>query len=149
MGTIKETLRLSFAVPGGLSRISPPVPTPLCDTFIPPSTAVEVSIYSTHLHPSIFPSPHVFRPERWLPSHSTTAQLNEMEHWMIPFGGGAKICLGMHMANLQLYLTVANVVRRFEVELNEELMREGVRWADKLTAAPRCDLRVKFLEREE
>ncbi|RPA74003.1 cytochrome P450 [Ascobolus immersus RN42] len=148
---VKETLRLAQPVCGALSRISPVnppnTPTVFHNRVIPPNTNCECTIYSNHMNPKVFPNPTEFLPERWLLSHATQAEINERERWMVPFGRGAKICLGMHMAYMQVYLTIANFSSRYEVELNDELLKEGYRFNDKFFGVPRSNLRVKFRER--
>jgi len=61
-----------------------------------------------------FPSPWAFRPERWL-DEEAVSRLPKLA-WM-PFGGGARICIGNHFALLELQLVVAVLAQRARFEL--------------------------------
>ena len=49
-----------------------------------------MSTHITMLDPTLFPSPHTFRPERWL-----AADTRAMDHAFVPFGRGSRMCSGM------------------------------------------------------
>ena len=71
-----------------------------------------------HDNPSIFPSPHTFTPERWL-NEPTTPNGERLDRYLVPFGKGARQCVGMELARAEIYLVLAAVFRRFEMELFE------------------------------
>lgn len=64
----------------------------------------------------MFPSPDVFRPERFL--ETTDHRLQTFE---LPFGFGRRICPGMHLALNSLFINVARILWAFDVlpTLNE------------------------------
>ncbi|KAJ5691987.1 hypothetical protein N7462_001410 [Penicillium macrosclerotiorum] len=104
---IKETLRLYTAVPFGLPRMTPSEGAHFNGYFVPGGTTVSSQAYSLHRDPEIFPEPYSFRPERWeLPT-------KEMKDASLPFGGGARICLGMHLALIELRLASAFFFREY------------------------------------
>lgn len=70
-----------------------------------------------HRDPTAFPSPHSFLPERWL--HATEDQLAQMKMQFMPFGVGARICGGNALAMMMMRITVATLVRNFEVNAAE------------------------------
>ena len=45
------------------------------------------------------------------------ARLREMNNADLSFGGGSRICLGMHLGLLQVYKVVATLAVRYDVEL--------------------------------
>ena len=45
------------------------------------------------MHPSIFPQPEIFRPERWL--QGGTVDGKRLDRYLVCFGKGSRQCLGM------------------------------------------------------
>lgn len=84
-----------------------------------------------HHNETVFPSSHTFAPERWLaepPEHLRAPLLanrnsNEKEtplsRYLVSFTKGSRNCLGMQLAYAELYITLANVVRKNEFVLFE------------------------------
>ncbi|KAF3766399.1 cytochrome P450 [Cryphonectria parasitica EP155] len=104
---IEETLRLYPAVAGGLLRTTPPEGAQIGGYWIPGGTTVSCQAYSMHRDPKIFPNPFVFYPERW------TEPSTEMRMAMMAWGGGARTCLGIHLARMELRLGAALFFRAF------------------------------------
>jgi cytochrome P450 family 110 len=77
---------------------------------IPPETVVLGSIYSTHHREDLYPQPNQFKPERFL-----DRQFSPFE--FLPFGGGARRCIGSAFAMLELKLALAQILSRWELEL--------------------------------
>jgi cytochrome P450 len=89
--------------------------------------------YAAHSDPILFPSPHDFIPDRWLNNpkapelsypaskvkDSHEAPSKPLSRYMVSFMKGTRSCLGMHLANAELYIMLANLVRRVEMELYE------------------------------
>ncbi|QIW97678.1 hypothetical protein AMS68_003196 [Peltaster fructicola] len=109
--TIKEALRLSVGVISGLPRITPEGGAVIVDQQIPEDTIVSTGAIFVHYNPAIFPDPHEFRPERWLADAS-------LDNWLVAFSRGPRSCLGINLAWLELRLTLAAIVRRFDFELD-------------------------------
>lgn len=111
---INEALRLCCPVTGRLPRVNPRAPTTYTDpngttyTF-PAGTVMSMSMPDLHFNASIFPDPHLFRPERWL--ESSSEQQAAMQRFFVPFGKGSRNCLGMEVAKMELALTAGNVFR--------------------------------------
>ncbi|KAI4158176.1 MAG: hypothetical protein LQ342_007688 [Letrouitia transgressa] len=108
---VSEGLRLSKGVLHRLARVSPDVPYRHGNVVIPRGIAVSMSSISVLEHTGIFPDPHAFKPERWLPLDAP--EVRQRRKSLIVFGGGSRMCVGLHLAWAELYLTVAAVVRRF------------------------------------
>ncbi|KAL7777998.1 hypothetical protein CFE70_004672 [Pyrenophora teres f. teres 0-1] len=70
--------------------------------------------YLMNSHPDVFPDPDTFRPERWI---EATARGEHLEKYLVTFSKGSRICLGINLAYAELYLTVAALVKNFELEL--------------------------------
>lgn len=104
---IKETLRLYGAALGGLPRIVPLGGRKSGGYFIPEGVTVTTQAYTLHRDPNIFDEPNNFKPARWL---SPTPQTEES---FMPFGAGPRICIGLHLAHLELSLVCAGFLREF------------------------------------
>ena len=57
-------------------------------------TPVGMNPRSILLDPSVYPNPHNFIPERWLP-YEPAGQNNNPERYFVAFGKGARMCQGM------------------------------------------------------
>ena len=108
---IHEALRLGKGVPHRLARVSPDVSYRYREWVIPRGAPISMSSIGILEHPGIFPDPHNFIPERWLPFDAP--EVRHRRKYLIVFGGGSRMCLGLNLAWAELYLTVAAVVRRF------------------------------------
>ncbi|KAH7317824.1 putative cytochrome P450 [Rhexocercosporidium sp. MPI-PUGE-AT-0058] len=102
---IKETLRLYGAAPGSLPRTVPTGGRTLGSHFITEGITVSTQAYTLHRDPRIFPSPLKFMPERWL------EPTQEMKDAWMPFGGGSRVCIGLHLAQAELSLAAAKFFR--------------------------------------
>ncbi|KAK8092844.1 hypothetical protein PG999_014431 [Apiospora kogelbergensis] len=110
---IEETLRLYPAVPAALPRVVPPDAPELCGHRLPAGAIVTMSAYCLHRDPDAFPDPERFWPERW---QNPTKRMKDV---FLPFGGGSRVCLGLHLARLEIRLAAARFFHRFpDVEMS-------------------------------
>jgi len=105
---IEETLRLYGAAPATLPRLTPPGGATLAGHFIPAGTIVGTQSYSLHRDPSIFPNPDVFDHTRWLPPNELSPLAKAV---FSPFGAGSRVCIGVHLARMELRLAAAKLFR--------------------------------------
>ncbi|PYH86914.1 cytochrome P450 [Aspergillus uvarum CBS 121591] len=77
-------------------------------------TPISTIGYFIHRKPQIFPDPNTSRPERWLEAAERGESLTR---YLVPFARGSRICIGMNIAYAELYMTIASIVRRFDLEL--------------------------------
>jgi cytochrome P450 len=108
--TINEALRLSNSVSGRLPRISRRRPLTYEGNFLPPGTVISVNSSDPLTNPAVFPQPMNFDPNRWVTA--SAEQKKQMEKYFVPFGRGARSCIGRELAMMTLYLTTANFVWR-------------------------------------
>ncbi|GFF32239.1 trichodiene oxygenase [Aspergillus udagawae] len=113
---INEALRLSYGAVIRLPRVAPTETLKYKDYAIPPGTPVSMSTYFVHQDPSIFPDPQTFRPERWIEASDQPERLTK---YIVSFTRGSRICLGMNLAYIELFMTIAYMVRRFDMVLHE------------------------------
>jgi cytochrome P450 len=62
---------------------------------------------------TVFPSPKVFTPDRWMSDDVEAVRL--MNATTAPFSKGSRGCIGKNLALAELYLTIAITIRRFKV----------------------------------
>jgi cytochrome P450 len=86
-------------------------------------TVVGVPMYAIHHNPTYFPSPFTFSPERWLDSPPEAIALARKA--FNPFSIGTRQCSGRGLAYLQLKLTLAHLLWRFEWRLAPDEMGRG------------------------
>lgn len=65
----------------------------------------------------IFPEPFKFVPDRWLQQDDTIKFNPAKQKYLATFGRGARRCIAMNLAHAELYLTVAAVVTRLQMQL--------------------------------
>ncbi|MDQ2714351.1 MAG: cytochrome P450 [Chloroflexota bacterium] len=69
--------------------------------------------YTLHRTPAYFPQPEQFDPERFTPEQEQRLPRNAY----IPFGEGARICIGKHFALLEGHLLLVTLAQRVSFEL--------------------------------
>ena len=112
---INEGYRMSYGVTHRLQRVSPKDPLIYHDYTIPPGTPVGMTSIFMHENERLFPEPKTFRPERWLTPESS----GRLEKYLVNFSRGTRGCLGQYLAQAEIYLGLAAVFRRFDLELYE------------------------------
>lgn len=126
-GVINEGLRLSYGLSCRNARIAH---SPLLykDHVIPAYTPVGMSVPFTHHDESVFPDSYAFVPERWLDSNGAlggkTPDGRPLERFLMTFGKGGRQCVGINLARAEMYIAVAALVRRFEMDLFESSRRD-------------------------
>ncbi|KAK3951435.1 cytochrome P450 [Pseudoneurospora amorphoporcata] len=106
---IEETLRLWSAAPSGLPRSVPAEGATLSGYHLPRGTTVCTQAYSLHRDEKIFKDPEQFVPERWEEGNVT----KQMKDAFFAFGGGARVCVGLHLARMELRLLTALFFRAY------------------------------------
>ena len=105
--TVKESMRLRPVIAHVARRLTEPARVGGYD--LPAGVIVFPSIYLVQHTPSIYPSPHEFRPERFLDGTPAPAT------W-IPVGGGIRRCLGASLAMVEAQAVLRAVLARVEIE---------------------------------
>jgi cytochrome P450 len=78
---------------------------------VPAGSTVLFSPYITHRDPSAWERPEVFDPERFSPERSA----GRSRYAYLPFGGGARQCIGMQFALIEVQIITAMLVQRFRL----------------------------------
>ncbi|KAL1962675.1 hypothetical protein VTN77DRAFT_9309 [Rasamsonia byssochlamydoides] len=132
---INEGLRLNVGVMSRLPRIAHE-PIHYREWEIPPGTPVSETIYFVHHDPIIFPDPEEFRPERWIEAQENGVRLDQ---YLVCFSKGSRSCPGINLAYAELYLTLATVLTRFELELFKTTVEDVKPERDFFVPAPKLD----------
>lgn len=116
-------LRLSLGITQRLQRVDPHSPihypgntTHTTPYTIPPNTIFGMTSYLNLRDPSVFPDPDTFKPSRWL-GDACAPSGKPLSRYMTVFGRGPRMCLGMNFAIASIYIGLATVFRRVELEL--------------------------------
>ncbi|KAL9013251.1 MAG: hypothetical protein Q9173_002036 [Seirophora scorigena] len=109
---IKESMRL-WGVMASRSPLVSPTPLQYKNWVIPAGTPIGMTMMNVLHNPTIYPSPHTFDPSRWLELSPNSPENQNF----VCYGKGSRMCLGMNLAQTELYLAVAAVFRRFDLEL--------------------------------
>jgi cytochrome P450 len=104
----KETLRIHPVVMNVARRAK--VPLALAGWSIPAGSTVMVSSLMLHDREELYPEPRRFRPERFLERSFSPSEF-------VPFGGGARRCLGAALAMYEMKLVLAEMLRRRRLRL--------------------------------
>ena len=78
-----------------------------------------MSTYCTSHDESIFSDSFTFNPNRWLNDPKGPDGQRPLSRYMVSFGKGNRICLGMHLAYAELFMGLASVFTRVEMRLWE------------------------------
>ncbi|MEM1308856.1 MAG: cytochrome P450 [Cyanobacteria bacterium P01_H01_bin.153] len=111
--TCHETLRIyPIAMLTFPRRVQEPIE--LLGHPIAPGTMLVGSIYLLHHREDLYPQPQEFRPERFLERQYAAYEF-------IPFGGGARRCVGYALAMYELKIILGTLLTHFEFALASDL----------------------------
>ncbi|KAF6220284.1 hypothetical protein HO133_003416 [Letharia lupina] len=146
---ITEGLRVNAIATSRSVRAAPNETLRYKDWVIEPGTPVGMNTHFTHLSSEIFPEATKFDPYRWLKAEKEGTKA-ELEKYFNPFGKGSRNCVGLNLANAEVYMTIANVFRRLEMELFETERDDVTIVCDAFIGHPKKEskgVRVKVLRK--
>ncbi|KAJ1897781.1 hypothetical protein LPJ66_003169 [Kickxella alabastrina] len=110
---ILESMRLNPAASGLFPRSVPTEGAMLCGQYqIPSTTEICLSFAASHRDPTVWPNPNVFDPERFMDAKGRARSRD-----LLAFSTGVRVCIGRHLAWIELYTVLANLLRRYNFEL--------------------------------
>lgn len=80
---------------------------------IPEGAVVALSPYTLHRHPAFWPEPEKFDPERFTPEQ----EAKRHRYAYIPFGAGARKCIGDQFALMESIIILPMILQRFRLHL--------------------------------
>ena len=107
---IKETMRVLAPVPTLFLRVCQSE-TPLGQYQLPKGANVLLPPFLTHRDPEIYSEPTRFLPGRW-------EQIKPSIYEYLPYGAGARVCLGAAYASQAMRLVLAMVLQRYRLTLS-------------------------------
>jgi len=113
MAVVKEIQRFADIAPTGLLHKTV-VDTQLSGFSLPSNTLVMANLSACHRDPAFWTKPDEFNPEHFL---TESGQLIENKEGFIPYGIGPRICPGAELADMTLFLILANIMATFRLTL--------------------------------
>ncbi|MCJ1348578.1 hypothetical protein MMC31_006810 [Peltigera leucophlebia] len=119
-----ETLRLHPPSGAPITRVAPneailypkPAPAPPRpqhnktpapkSIIIPPKTPISMPFHLMMCDPTIFPNPKAWIPDRWIENP-------KLDRYILTFGRGTRMCIGIELAWQELYVIAAGVFRKY------------------------------------
>jgi len=150
LSTIYETLRIYPTVPL-FPRQCTKAGVKIDGVDIPKGAMVIVVTNAIHRDARYFPEPLLFKPERFVGTKAPANTLpvgapNGPAFAFMPFGAGARTCVGQRFAILEAVVLLASIIKRFEVSIPvDEVDRVKEHLA--ITLRP-VNLRLVFKRRE-
>jgi cytochrome P450 len=120
-----ERLPICGAVVNEALRLYPPAPVigrecteavKIGGVALRPGDDAWIHLWIVHRDERWFPDPHAFRPQRWL--DGSCANLPRFA--FVPFGGGPRVCIGLHFATMEIVLALATAMRALDVDVTSE-----------------------------
>ncbi len=108
---------------------------------IPKGSTIFVSPYVMHHLPPYFDEPEAFKPERFTPEFEKSLP----KYAYMPFGGGARVCIGNAFAMMEAQLILATIAQRFRLELATD---KPVQYKAQITLTPEDGIQMRLVERE-
>ena len=108
---------------------------------IPKGSTIFISPYVMHHLPQYFEEPETFKPERFTPEFEKSLP----KFAYMPFGGGARVCIGNGFAMMEAQLVLAAIAQRFRLELATD---EPIRYKAQITLTPEKEIPMRVVERE-
>ncbi|KAI5107332.1 hypothetical protein C0J45_2970 [Silurus meridionalis] len=138
---IKETLRMYPVVPTN-ARLLSEKDVVIGGHFFPKKTVFIMNHYAISHDEKIFPQPKVFKPERWL----RDGRERPYPFGSIPFGFGVRGCVGKRIAELEMHLVLARIIKQFEVKLDPNV--EAVKALSRILLVADKTVNFNFLQRK-
>ncbi|OAA36091.1 Cytochrome P450 family protein [Metarhizium rileyi] len=119
---------------------------------LPTGTVVSTSTLAIHQRPEVFADPHTYRPDRWLEADEAT--LRTMESCYMPFGYGARLCLGKAFAMAEIKLLTAGILMEFGLcddpqSVTTDRSMEQLGTQNAMVRGRRCDIKFRRLTERE
>ena len=110
---IKESLRTH--PPAHMFGRTTTTPMEIDGKEVPVGTSIDVNVWNFHHNPEHWEDPFVYNPDRFLPE-----RIQQMDPYtFLPFSAGPRNCIGQAFAMNTIKIVVGQILRRFELEVDE------------------------------
>lgn len=82
---------------------------------IPKGMMILASVYELHRYADFWDAPNEYRPERFNPENK-----KDFSDYYYPFGAGPRMCVGNNFAIYEMVLTVAEILKKYQLKTNRE-----------------------------
>lgn len=137
---IKESLRL-YPPAWVLNGRQATEDTTIGDYHIPKGATIFISPYVLHRLPQYFAQPDLFDPERFAPENEKLIP----RYAYIPFGAGARVCIGNSFAMMEARLILATIAQRYRLQLAPD---QKVTLNPQITLSPKHGLPMHISQRK-
>ncbi|CAL2107499.1 conserved hypothetical protein [Tenacibaculum sp. 190524A02b] len=110
---IQEVIRLKPTTPMLYFQANEDIT--LNDVFIPKDTAVITQNSYASMHDDNFSNPNKFDPKRWVKSECPYK--NHEAKAIKAFGGGARLCPGMHLSIIEMTTAISSICKQYDIFL--------------------------------
>jgi cytochrome P450 len=110
----------------------------LDDTVIPKGGVIYISPYMQHHLPQYWDNPDSFEPSRFVGDWKADIP----NYVYMPFGGGPRVCIGSHLAEMEAKVILATIVKAFSIELSDPEQKVYKEGSFTLRPYPNLPLRV-------
>ncbi len=83
------------------------------DYTLPAGTIVRLALAAGHHLPSVFADPEAFDPDRFAPPREEDRRT---PYGLVTFGGGPRLCIGVHFATIEVKVLAAHILRSYHLE---------------------------------
>lgn len=133
---LSEIERLHPAIAGGFRSVIKPFE--FHGYHVPAGWLAQYSILLTHTTAEVYPQPDRFDPDRFSPNRQES---KHKPFSLIGFGGGARICIGLAFAKLEMKIVLAQLLRNYDWQMLPSQSLEPVLIP---TRRPKDGLHVRF-----
>jgi cytochrome P450 len=113
-------------------------------TFIPKGTSANIDLYAIHHNTNFWKNPDQFIPERF--AEGGEQESHEGLTWL-PFGNGARQCIGMNFSLAEQRIVLALMVRKYIIDIPKDSIHyDHVVFDSTQTKAPKS-LELTFTKR--
>ena len=113
---VNETLRISPSLAGVIPREVLDGGLTVTGEHFPPGVEISVYNYALHHNENTYFQPHQFIPERWLPEQTSADSVQKCLDSLMTFSAGSRTCIGKRLALMEIYLVLAKVVWKYDLE---------------------------------
>jgi cytochrome P450 len=133
----EETMRHYPTAPSTTPRIALEN-TEINGYHIPKGALISVNIRNIHHHPDFWENPNEFRPERF---NNTRQEKHRLE--FMPFGAGARKCIGNNLALMEGQLLLAQIAQKYHLQI----MTPNLELEQAITLRPKGSLMARLERR--